>query len=176
MISKLVLALAVLGAVFLSAAENETRGYRILHTSPHEFASALSSPLPPRNAKAAHTPGTSRLQKYFRVKSKRIEGPRVMMEIFPDVPMFGSLFTDHGTIGITTQLVRRTPTSYYYDVDLQTKYPMQATMAVEPHPSGSLMTIVLKSTTMNSVMKAMMVRSIFAMGFLAERLDSANLN
>src|ERR1700692_4064027 len=63
--------------------------YRVIHASPQEVVSALFLPATPaqmRQAKARNVP-ESRLQKYFRLKSKTIRGSQVTLELLPTIPV-----------------------------------------------------------------------------------------
>ena len=184
MTSHFLLVVSLLGIFLLTAAPidakpvaatgTEVRGYRIIFASPKEFASALRMPVPRRATRSAQSRrDTSRMEKYFRLKSKLIEGRTVIMEILPEVPLMGSLFSDPQVIVIRMTLAKETEASYLYDVDIKSQYDVVSTMAVDPHPSGSLLTFTLKSTTMNAAMRAIFTQTIFAMGFLARKPELA---
>lgn len=161
-----------------SSADQVSKGYRIIHTSPQQFVYALYTPTPRnlRHMSAAKQAEVSRLSRYFRIKSKLIEGKSVTVEILPEVPLLGSAFAESNVITVKTTLVSETATSYLFDLDLMTKMHLSATMTVDPHPSGSLLTIAVKHPANETFLNSVAAKTIFSLGFLASTPEAAAKN
>jgi hypothetical protein len=148
------------------------RGYRVLHTSPQEFNSALFTPAAYRNrlGKAAkENPPASRLEKYYRVKSKRIDGKVVTLEILPEVPLLGSAFGESNIVKLRAELIDEKLGTYFYNVEFFAKAQIMTTMQVSSHPSGSLITLTVINSTMGKITSAIFYKTIFSLGFLSEK-------
>jgi hypothetical protein len=148
---------------------NSVRGYRVIYASPAEFVSALVTPLSAdRRPLAKPKRYTSRLERYFRVKRKIIEGNSVTMQILPDLPLVETFFKERGLIELKATLVKETQNSYLYDVVFPANEAVSATLLVEPHPSGSQLTLTLRHPVLDTALKTLITKTIFSMGFLAE--------
>jgi hypothetical protein len=160
-----------------SATEDVSKGYRIIHTSPQQFVSALYMPMMRgRKLPAKAQQEMSRLSRYFRIKNKIIEGKTVTVEILPDVPLLGTAFEDSTLITVKATLVKQDSTSYLFDLGLKTKLNLVATMTVEPHPSGSLLTIIVKHPADQTFLNSIATKTIFSMGFLSSTVEAAQRN
>jgi hypothetical protein len=177
-LSRLVLLSTIFSFFALAAPtkEGSVKGYRVVHASPYDFVNALSTPVSPRQRERAKTKKyTSRLERYFRIKYKIIEGNSVTLVILPDLPLFDTIFKDQGLITLKATLVRETATTFLYDVVFPSKESISATMLVEPHPSGSLLTLTLKHPLLDTALKTLITKTVFSMGFLAEKPELADL-
>ncbi len=149
------------------SADSTVKGYRVIHASPQEFNLALSTKLAKApKARAEHY--ASRLEKFFRIQSKVVEGNRVTMEIIPDVPLLEPVFGGSRTVTVVTKLKNQSATSFYYDVEITAGFTILATLEVSPHPSGSLMTCAIAKAPM-MIPESLIFKSLFAIGFLADK-------
>ena len=155
--------------------ENFTTGYRVLHTSPQEVVSALTSPAPvkvPRQAsETGRGRGTSRMQKYFRVRRKTIEGQSVVLEVAPELPLLGTEFADANIITLKFTEIARTESKFTYSLKISTQPDnyIDTTMIIEPNISGSLLTLRLNNP---SLLSRTFSQAALSLGFL-ERTPQA---
>ncbi len=142
------------------------KGYRVIHASPDEFASALSTRLA-RYPMTRQQHYASRLDRFFRIQSKLIEGNTVTMNIMPDLPLVDPAFGGARLVTVKTTLVDRNATSFFYDVELTAGFTVLAKLEVSPHPSGSLMTCqIVKSPAL--LPESLIFKTLFALGFMAQ--------
>jgi len=149
-----------------------TKGYRVIHASPQEFALALSTRLTRTPHKRAEV-YASRLERFFRVQSKYIEGNTVTMGIMPDVPLLEPAFGGNRLLMVKTTLTKQTELSFFYDVEMSAGFTIFATMEVSPHPSGSLLTCAITKAPL-ALPETLIFKTLFALGFLAEKPAGAD--
>jgi hypothetical protein len=161
--------LVALSLCFSAQALEPVRGYRVIHASPEEFTSALFMPFNRRNSSLEKKEMSSRLERYFRIKGKSVSNDSATLEIIPNVPLLGSLFEGKDAITVSVNLLDQKRGTYVYALNFKSSIEISSEMKVEPHPSGSLVTITVVNNSMNSTVSKMFYKTIFALGFLAEK-------
>lgn len=163
-------------ASVIAVAETFATGYRILHSSPQEVVSALMSPSAPQNLKAeskgAKIQSISRMQKYFRVRKKTVEGSAVRLEVAPELPLVGEEFADANIITLQFNEVSRRENTFVYDLKIITSADryIDAQMTIEPNIAGSLLTVRLKNP---SLLSKAFSQAALSLGFLERSPQAA---
>lgn len=153
--------------------EGFTTGYRVLHASPQEIVSALNSPVPQGVSRTAQA-RASRMLKYFRIRRKSTDGTTVTMQVAPEFPLIGNEFADVNSITLRFTEINRTQDSFTYNVHIGASEDrsLDTTMIIEPHVSGSLLTLKLPS---KSVWTKAFSQVALSMGFLEKSREAADL-
>lgn len=145
-------------------AEPTATAYRVIRASPHDFVSAIRS----RTTQAARGPATSRMQKFFRIKSKMVEGPKVRLEILPEVPLLASYFPAASTVRI--ELIQRDLRRDVYRFDARLEAMggqwLNADLQIEPVTEGSLLRLSFKDSSYSPRVTSWFMAAARSLGFV----------
>lgn len=151
--------------------------YRVIHASPQEVVSALFLPATPaqlRLAKARH-PQESRLQKYFRLKSKTIRDQQVTLELLPTIPVIEDYLPSTQPITIVLKKTSQRENTYNFDshFELFQGRFFDARIEVSPNESGSLIFLQLQQANVPDKIVKLFFYTAEQLGFIAESKESA---
>ena len=163
-----------------SAASLDFVAYRIIHTSPAEFVSAMRIPVPPNsNAKAGGKPSLSRLKQILQIKSKSVSGDTVTIEIVPDLHELGSDFVNKATTKIRLNQKNQDLNKKGYVFDVKIEMPMDynftGQMRIDEHPKGSLVALTISDSGMNPTALKILRAALQKMRILATTPEEAEI-
>jgi hypothetical protein len=165
-----------------SAASLDLTAYRIIHTSPAEFVSAMRLPAPPDSrAKTGDKPSLSRLKQILQIKSKSVSGDTVTIEVVPDLHELGSEFINKASTKIRLnqkiQGQNQNKRGYLFDVKIEMPmdYNLTGQMRIDEHPKGSLATLTISDSNMNPTALKILRATLSKMGILAATPEEAEI-
>lgn len=125
----------------------DTRLYREIYATPQELIEALYSPLDPRDLPREKSATPSRMEKYFRVKEKKISGEQVSFVLESKVAGPAKLLAKSSKVAVTLNRLGGKESRKF---SLSAVAPMQSfggTLEFSPSKSGSLAILDLKESS-----------------------------
>ena len=162
---------------YSSAASLDITAYRIIHTSPVEFVSAIRLPTPPDSGtKSGKKPALSRLKQILQIKSKSISGDTVTIEVVPDLHELGSDFVNKTTTKIRLTQKSQSMKGYVFDakIEMPMNYNFTGQMRVDEHPKGSLVALTVSDSSMNPTALKILRAALLKMGIMATTPEEAD--
>lgn len=120
-------------------------GFRIIHTDPREFVSALRTSILARglDAKSSSNGGrrSKTLYSLFEVRSRTLSGGSISFEIVPGLHQFGTEAVDGLATSVDLTQMIQDENGYHYKMKLTvpTGYVFNGSLDVEKHKLGSLL-------------------------------------
>ncbi len=117
--------------------------YRILYAPPKEVARSLKTPLGTVETFSNKNKSSSRLDRYYKIMSKKVEGDNIDLKILILTPLFPDILSSTRTIDAQLKEIKKQPpNTFLYRGQFQNSlYKVDANLKISPHPSGSLLEI-----------------------------------
>lgn len=151
--------------------------YRILHSSPAEIMSALFSPLVTASKikKMPPTEKASRLQKYFRVKSKIVREDQVIIELLPTHFEVGASLPIHNFVRVTVDRSKDSAVQNQFIalVEVVDHFSFKSNVELKPHVSGSLMSFRIIDQGQSPKLLKLSAYTLKQLGFIYDSPEAA---
>jgi hypothetical protein len=151
-------------------------GYRVIRTNPQDFVNALRSPI--GNSQSRNLI-QSRLDKFYKIKSKEVNGQDVTIEVLPQIPILSDYFPQSRSLKVRLNEKFHLSDRFSFDalITLKSGAYLKSQLELSRCEAGTLLKLTLKESSYSSVTLQIFREAAEALGFVypTERLAIESL-
>lgn len=156
-------------------------GYRIVHTDPVEFISALRTSTPPSPIATADAKSSNarekftRLNSIFEIRRRTLSGGSIYIEVIPNIQRLGTDAIDGLATSVNFTQMTQDKSGFHYvmQIKIPSGYTFSGSMDVEKHKSGSLIACHVTRPNAGLLPVKLIAESVMSVLGLAGSIESA---